>query len=154
MSFSYDLSTSIGVLRLRIPDDNSLSYTFEDAELQSFLTQAGGSISIALLYAWTSLCSQSNSSSGDDIRVGDVKVSSSKSRGPNYCALAKQQMELINSGLANDIIGVGETMGLYQEDRDTNREEKQEGILVDRGFNEDTFDNECLLTEVGEIDED
>ena len=154
MTFTYDLSTSLGKLRLRIPDDDATSYVFEDAELSSYLTQSGGSVDLALLYLYSTLCSQSNASSGDEIRVGDIRVNSAKSRGANYCALAKQQMEFINMGFATDALGVGETTGLYQADRDTNRENKNDGLIVDRGFNEDSFDNTYLNIETGTLDEE
>ena len=41
MAFSYDLSTQVGELRLRLSDTNPKGYGFEDAELAYFLSSAG-----------------------------------------------------------------------------------------------------------------
>lgn len=38
MSFTYNLATDVGRLRLRLGDTNSEIYVFEDAELTEFLT--------------------------------------------------------------------------------------------------------------------
>lgn len=38
MSFTYDLSTTLGVVRLLIPDTDAASYNFEDAELQALIS--------------------------------------------------------------------------------------------------------------------
>ena len=54
MSFTYDLETDLGELRLTIADTNSSAYAFEDAELQLFLRK-GGSVGSAAILAVTSL---------------------------------------------------------------------------------------------------
>lgn len=41
MSFTYDLGTDAGKVRLRIADTNSTAYAFEDTEIAYFLTEAG-----------------------------------------------------------------------------------------------------------------
>jgi hypothetical protein len=47
MAFNYDLSTSIGKVRLLIADTNSESYIFEDAEIQVFLDLNGSDLNRA-----------------------------------------------------------------------------------------------------------
>ena len=44
MAFNYDLSTNVGKIRAIIPDNNSLTYNFEDEELTTFYTLEGSSI--------------------------------------------------------------------------------------------------------------
>jgi hypothetical protein len=54
MTFSYDLSTDIGKVRLIISDKNLLAPVFTDEEIQVFLT-AGGTVNLAsaaALEAW------------------------------------------------------------------------------------------------------
>jgi len=54
MSYSYDLSTDIGKIRLIISDKTDTDYHFEDAELQSFLDTEGSVnlASAAALESW------------------------------------------------------------------------------------------------------
>lgn len=46
MAFTYDLGTNRGVVRLNLSDTNSAAYSFEDAEIDSFLSR-GGSVNAA-----------------------------------------------------------------------------------------------------------
>lgn len=41
MSFTYDLTTSRGMVRLQVSDTNSAAYAFEDAEIDYFLSKGG-----------------------------------------------------------------------------------------------------------------
>jgi hypothetical protein len=51
MSFTYVLTTSIGKVRLLVPDNDSTAYDLEDDEIQYFLTQAGSSVNSAAVKA-------------------------------------------------------------------------------------------------------
>jgi len=51
MSFSYVLTTSIGKVRLLIPDNDSTNYDLEDDEITYFLGQAGASVNGAAVTA-------------------------------------------------------------------------------------------------------
>jgi hypothetical protein len=51
MGFTYSLTTSIGKVRLLIPDNNSAAYYLEDAEIQYFLDEAGSSVKGAAIAA-------------------------------------------------------------------------------------------------------
>lgn len=42
MSYTYSLSTTIGMVRLLIMDNNASAYLFEDNEISTFLTLEGG----------------------------------------------------------------------------------------------------------------
>jgi hypothetical protein len=51
MSFSYLLATSIGKVRLLIPDNDSTAFDLEDDEITYFLGQAGSSVNGAAVKA-------------------------------------------------------------------------------------------------------
>jgi hypothetical protein len=57
MTFTYDLSTDIGKVRLRIPDTDIANQIFSDAEITEFLTANGGNVLIAAGRAVYSLAS-------------------------------------------------------------------------------------------------
>jgi len=52
MSFTYDLSTNVGKVRLMIPDNDSTAYDLQDAEIEYFLEQEGNSV----IYAAIACC--------------------------------------------------------------------------------------------------
>lgn len=47
MAFTYDLTTAIGKVRLRIPDKDSQAPLFDDAEIQAFLDANGADVLLA-----------------------------------------------------------------------------------------------------------
>ncbi|MDI6872145.1 MAG: hypothetical protein QME79_12535 [Bacillota bacterium] len=47
MAFSYNLATSVGKVRLRIPDKDEQAPLFQDEELQAFLDANGGDVYLA-----------------------------------------------------------------------------------------------------------
>lgn len=51
MSFTYDLATDIGVVRLIVSDTNASEPLFQDAELQAFLTLESGDLKMAAAQA-------------------------------------------------------------------------------------------------------
>lgn len=51
MAFTYDLSTSVGKVRLLVPDNDSAAYDLQDDEISYFLTQAGASVEGAAVKA-------------------------------------------------------------------------------------------------------
>jgi len=78
MSFTYDLDTDIGKVRLIIQDHNSLDYHFEDAELQVFLT-AEGSVNLAAAAAFEAWAA-AYSLNADSERIGDYNYAQSISK--------------------------------------------------------------------------
>ena len=57
MAFTYVLSTSIGQVRLLIPDSNTLQYVFEDDEITAFLAMEGGVVKRAAALALETIAS-------------------------------------------------------------------------------------------------
>lgn len=57
MAFTYVLSTSIGQVRLLIPDSNTLQYVFEDDEITAFLGMEGGTVKRAAALALETIAS-------------------------------------------------------------------------------------------------
>ena len=51
MAFTYDLATNIGKVRLLVPDNDSTAYDLQDAEIDYFLTDVGGSVKGAAVRA-------------------------------------------------------------------------------------------------------
>ncbi|HHE41424.1 MAG TPA: hypothetical protein ENL12_02100 [Dehalococcoidia bacterium] len=51
MSFTYDIETTLGMLRLRLTDTNQDSAVFSDDELQAILDECGGDLDCATLRA-------------------------------------------------------------------------------------------------------
>lgn len=47
MSFTYDLATALGQVRLLIPDNVATAYELQDDELDFFLSQAGQNVTAA-----------------------------------------------------------------------------------------------------------
>lgn len=45
--FTYDLSTKIGRVRLRVPDNDKSFYIFTDDEIEAFLAEEGNSVPLA-----------------------------------------------------------------------------------------------------------
>lgn len=79
MSFTYNVNTTIGLLRLLIGDTVEPA-KFSDEELQALLTLEDGSIYLAAADAMDTLASQatfSTASSFTSIRIGDYSQSSS-----------------------------------------------------------------------------
>lgn len=55
MAATYDLSTSVGKVRLKIGDTDTSNPIFQDAELEYFLTEQGGQIVPAAVAALTAI---------------------------------------------------------------------------------------------------
>ena len=141
MSFTYDITTDIGKLRLEIPDTGTPQetinkYTFEDEELQYFLDKANDDIQWAKVWAYENKCSMSASEAGRQINVGDIEVRNNSSLGGSWCALAKQLRELLSSGLAPEgsLVPYVYVGGVYQADREAWEESIADGTLTDRSF--------------------
>jgi hypothetical protein len=75
MSFSYDLNTDIGKIRLIISDKTAADYHFEDAELQVFLTTEGSVnlASAAALESWAAAYALN----ADNEHIGDYSYAQS-----------------------------------------------------------------------------
>ena len=75
MSFTYDLTTDIGKIRLTISDKNAADYYFEDAELQSFLDTEGSVnlASAAALESWAAAYALN----ADSEHIGDYSYAQS-----------------------------------------------------------------------------
>lgn len=55
MSYTYDLSSPVGLVRLYTGDTNDAGFVFSDAEMRDFLTRAGGSPHRAAALALTAI---------------------------------------------------------------------------------------------------
>lgn len=90
MSFTYNLSTSIGRVRLNI-NDRVEPATFSDEELQAFLDQVGGDVNLATSMAFYTLAA---SSTGSAKRVSAGEYSEDLTdTAKQYLELAKQFAE-------------------------------------------------------------
>ncbi len=56
-AFSYDLTTTVGKIRLQIPDNNSASYVFEDQELSALYAIEDSSLKRAVALALETIAS-------------------------------------------------------------------------------------------------
>lgn len=88
MSFTYELDTDIGKVRLTIPDRNSEDATFSDEEIQSFLTTEGDWIRASALALETM-------ASDIAIQIGDARIQNIETRGSNTAtSLLKRASQL------------------------------------------------------------
>lgn len=78
MSFTYDLDTNIGKIRLIIQDNDAADYHFEDAELTAFYGFEG-SVNLAAAAAFESW-GAAYSLNADSERIGDYNYAQSISR--------------------------------------------------------------------------
>lgn len=136
MSFTYDLSTDVGKLRLEISDTDSVYYVFSDEELSYFLTKANDDIQWARVYAYESRCALEIPNSGKEIEVGDIRQSYAASAGKGWCEMAKELRFLLSNGLAPEsnydpFFFAG---GVYQTDRDKWEDDISNDVTVERAF--------------------
>jgi len=141
MSYTYDLSTDIGKLRLEIPDVSPTNgveddYIFEDEELQYYLDKANGNIQWAKVYIYENLCAVSANDGGKHIEVGDIQIKNNSSTGQNWCSMAKELRRLLSDGLAPEgsLVAYTYVGGIYQADREAWEENISDGVLTDRAF--------------------
>ena len=57
MTFTYDIATDVGKVRMLIPDRNGAQYMFEDAEIEAFLEMEGNVIRRATALALETMAS-------------------------------------------------------------------------------------------------
>ena len=141
MSYTYDLSTDIGKLRLEIPDVSptggvSIDYIFKDEELQHFLNKKPGNIQWAKAYVYENLCAVSANDGGKQIEVGDIEIRNNSNVGQNWCNLARDLRKKLEDGLAPEgsLALYTHVGGIYQADRDTWEQNIADGVLTDRDF--------------------
>ena len=57
MAFTYDLATSVGKVRLLVPDRNAADYVWEDAEITAFLAAEGNVVKLGTALALETMAS-------------------------------------------------------------------------------------------------
>ena len=142
MSFTYNLTSLIGQLRLEIRDNSLSDYTFEDEELQHFLNRANNDILWARVYAAENRCALAGSESGIEIQEGDARIKTTGEYGNNWCQLAKEWRYQQESGISPDgsALPFVYTGGIYLSDRESNEQDIRDGIIIERDFYD--YDNE------------
>ena len=148
MTFTYDLSTDIGKLRLRILNKDSTDYTFEDEELQAYLDMNNGDLNWSLVMIYETLCAQENATAGDEIKIGDIEIDEGKQKAKNYCDLAKTLRKSIVDGTvdgnSNMFFYSG---GIYASDRRSNQSDICCGEIIAPDFTDHTFDDTNLIND-------
>lgn len=136
MSFTYDLDTNIGKLRLEIPDTDASNYVFEDDELEYFLNKASSDIQWAKVYVYENLYAMHQTSSGKETEVGDIRIKFAATLGEGWKKMADALRALLLSGSTpessyNPFFYTG---GIYQQDREDWEESIRDGTLIERDF--------------------
>lgn len=111
MTITYDLSTDIGKVRLKIADKSGAQ--FSDEEIQVFLDEADGDILIAsalALESWAGTLSEN----ADSERIGDYSYT--KKQAANKLALAQRYRDASGSGPVIDWSEMDlESIGEFEE---------------------------------------
>lgn len=143
MAFTYDLTTDIGLLRLKIPDHATpTDPLFQDEELQAFLTMNNDSLNWALVGIYETLCALENSTNGDEIKIGDIRVNGGKQKANNYCRLASDLRKGIIEGTIDGNVSPFYYCGdVFQADRTSNEQSIADNTYVEQVFTDKTFDN-------------
>jgi len=97
MSFSYDLATNLGQVRLLIPDVDSTAYDLEDEEITYFLAQVGSNVKAAAVQACNWLArkyAKKVSFNADGLRVDNQQ------RAAEFAARAKELKAEMMGGMS------------------------------------------------------
>lgn len=140
MTFSYDLSTSIGKLRLYLPDNDSDNYDFSDEELQIYIDLSNENLTLARVHIYRSLASKCISSFGDKVKVDDIQIEEDREKAKKYLDLAKQLEESMLSGLGDFAIELW-AGGVFESDIASSKDEQDSGLIRKPMFAKDTFSN-------------
>lgn len=136
MTFSYDLATNIGKLRLEIVDTIDETHIFSDEELQYFLDKAGDDIQWAKVFCYESRCAIESGLTGKEVEVGDIRIKGGSDVGKNFCQMAKELRYYLETGLGREatFFPYAYTGGIFQTDRDKLNQDIADGILIERDF--------------------
>lgn len=136
MTFSYDLNTNIGKLRLEISDAVEETHLYSDEELQYFLNKANNDIQWARVFCYESRCAIESGLTGKEIQVGDIKIKGGADVGKNFCQMAKELRYYLETGLGveSSFTPYAYTGGIYQTDRDDLNKDITDGVLIERDF--------------------
>lgn len=116
MPTTYDLTTDVGKVRLRINDRDVANATFTDEEIQSFLDQEGSVLaaSMAALRAMAVV-----SSTEVDVTAGDVQVRNSQRSG-----LLTQAASTLEGEVSGEFTPVGMYAGgISKSDKETREDD-------------------------------
>lgn len=97
MSFSYDLTTDVGRVRLLISDTATTTAKFTDEEIQYFLDEEDDVINLAAAMAFEALAGRA-ADTGKSETIGDYSCDSS-SQAKNWLAMAKALRDKEESAL-------------------------------------------------------
>lgn len=86
MSFTYNLATLVGQVRLNLPDTNSTSFWFSDEELSCLLVASGNAVYEATARAYEILARDSARAYA---KIKDDDVSTERTTPEQFLALAK-----------------------------------------------------------------
>lgn len=115
MSFSYDLTTDAGKVRLLVADTNSSDYVWEDAEISAFLTMAGDSVFDAAAIALRSAASDFKKVMRLNL-FGDVSVDPSQTIS-RLLDLAKSYEATARMDVEAQVAQLQQKIDLYGRDR-------------------------------------
>lgn len=109
MSFSYDLATTAGQVRLRLGDTDSAAYVFEDAEIDYFASEGGtvnGALALALRTLLVSRAHRVKRATVHGLSIDDTA----------QIAAIREALAQLGSGSAPTVQIVGPTLQPYDRD--------------------------------------
>jgi len=150
MSFTYDLSTDVGKLRLNIPDTVETSAKFSDEELESILAEYSNDIEWSTWRCCMVLYTLAAERAGSDVEVGQIDIRNAASFGDKWKKRADDIYKKKVSGL-DPLTTFAATLyvgGIYQTDRDSNQELMEDDVIVKNNFwsNYNDADDESYLS--------
>ena len=151
MTYSYNLATNIGKLRLRVQDNDEDNVIFQDEELQVFLDDGFNNIlqsAVGVYYALASKYSAS-SVSGSSFQIGTLKLSDDSALANKYLELAKMLEAQIIDGGSQAPIPYIYTGGIYVADKEL---QENDDTLIKNKFTMDQFDHDYLVNSNGDED--
>ncbi len=139
MAFTYDLSTDIGKIRLRIDDKAIDDAYYSDEEIQAYLDMAGGNITKALIIIYYAKADYYFANEGDKIRVDDIEVEENKQKGNYYLNLAKSLENQMAQGMIDEDLFEIYTGGVVISDINSNNSKIIDKTIKDTAFSRDMF---------------
>ena len=139
MSFTYDITTNVGKLRLIISDNNSDSYIFEDDELDFFLDRNDNNITRTAIEICRALAMKFMQESSAKIRVDDIQIEEGNKH-KYYTDLANDLERQLTSGLSSDSTLEIYFGGIYQDDINNNKQDQYDNLIVNDPFRRDMYD--------------
>ena len=145
--FSYNIPhvTDIDKVRMLIQDTNIDDYSFQDEEIETYLSLFGSVIQASIMICY-SYATKFAVNSNEEFEVDDIRVKEGKDKANNFLKIAKQLEKRIESGFDISEGAAIHFGGIYERDISSNREDQTNNIIVDNPFYNGVLDTDSEET--------